>query len=55
VQSPEPLFAADGGHPMLFRTFDGTLLMALHTPNRPSLERAKFLPVRETTEGLELI
>ena len=55
VQSSAPLFAADGGHPMLFRTFGGMLMMALHTPNSPPLERARFLPVRETADGLELI
>lgn len=54
VQAPAPLYANDGGHPMLFRTFDGRLLMALHTPNRPMLERTRLLPVRETADGLVL-
>ncbi|MEO6874379.1 MAG: glycoside hydrolase family 43 protein [Opitutaceae bacterium] len=54
VQSPKPLFAADGGHPMLFRTFDGELMMAIHTPNAAGKERAKLLHVRETKDGLEL-
>lgn len=54
VQAPEPLFARDGGHPMLFRAFDGRLIMALHTPNRPGQERVRLLPVRETAAGLEL-
>ena len=55
VQSPEPLFTADGGHPMLFRTFEGTLRMALHSPNEPGKERAHFLPVREVAGGLERV
>ena len=55
VQSPAPLFAADGGHPMLFRTLEGGLMLALHTPNAVGQERAKFLPVRETKDGLELV
>jgi len=55
VQSPEPLFTADGGHPMLFRTFEGTLRMALHSPNEPGKERAHFLPVREVSGGLERV
>ena len=55
VQSPEPLFAADGGHPMLFRTLEGTLMMALHAPNRPGYERARLLPLRETPDGLALV
>lgn len=54
VQSPTPLFGADGGHPMLFRSFEGERLMALHTPNKPSLERARLLRVDETADGLAL-
>jgi beta-xylosidase len=54
AQAPEPLFSGDGGHPMLFRTFDGRLRMALHAPNRPGHERVRLLPVRETADGLEL-
>jgi beta-xylosidase len=54
VQSPVPLYAANGGHPMLFRTLGGELMMALHTPNRPGSERPKFLSVRETAGGLAL-
>ena len=54
VQSAEPLFKADGGHGMLFRTLDGGLTMALHTPNQPGRERAKFLPIREDAGDLAL-
>lgn len=54
VQSPQPLYASDGGHPMLFKTFEGQLMLVLHTPNKVGEERAKFLPVRETKDGLEL-
>jgi hypothetical protein len=53
-QAPAPIYASDGGHPMLFRTFEGRLLMALHSPNRPMFERARFLPVTETAAGLAL-
>jgi arabinan endo-1,5-alpha-L-arabinosidase len=55
VQSPAPLFAADGGHPMLFRTLEGELMLALHTPNALGQERPRFIPVRETKDGLELV
>lgn len=55
VQAREPLLAADGGHPMLFRTLEGELMLALHTPNAVGQERAKFIPVRETRDGLELM
>ncbi len=50
---PEPLFSADGGHGMLFRTFDGELMLALHAPNSQR-ERPHFLPVREWEGRLEL-
>jgi Glycosyl hydrolases family 43 len=30
VHHPEPLWRDDGGHPMLFRTFDDRLVMAIH-------------------------
>lgn len=54
VQEPTPLYAADGGHAMLFRDFNGKLLMSLHTPNAVSKERAAFVPVREVPGGLAL-
>jgi len=53
-QAETPLFATDGGHPMLFRDFAGKLLLALHTPNRPMQERVRLLPIRETADALEL-
>ncbi len=54
VQAPEPLYASDGGHAMLFRDFDRRLLMVLHSPNFEGKERVRLLPVRETEAGLEL-
>ncbi len=33
VQQDEPLFGKDGGHAMVFTTFDGKLMMVLHSPN----------------------
>ena len=41
-----PLFPEDGGHGMLFRTMDGELFLALHSPNTHLLERPSFIPVR---------
>ena len=43
--SPAPLFDEDGGHGMLFRAFDGRLLLALHSPNETPRERPVFLPI----------
>lgn len=53
-QAAEPLFAADGGHPMLFRRFDGQLMLALHQPNDPPHEREQFLEVDEVGDSLKL-
>ncbi len=46
-QQPEPLFASDGGHGMVFKTFDGRILLALHTPNKTPNERAIFIELTE--------
>ena len=46
----EPLFSKDGGHGMLFRTFDGRLLLSIHRPNHTA-ERAVFFEVRPTADG----
>jgi beta-xylosidase len=48
---PEPLYGDDGGHPMLFRTFDGALMLSLHAPNGGNRERARFLPVTIGDDG----
>jgi hypothetical protein len=48
------LFTVDGGHPMLFRTFEGQLTMLIHQPNGGDKERAKFLPVGEKDGTLVL-
>ena len=42
----EPLFLEDGGHGMLFRTMEGELRLALHSPNVHLQEHPVFLPVR---------
>ncbi len=53
-QEAEPLFAKDGGHAMIFRTFEGVLMLALHQPNRSPLERPRFFRLEETATGLRL-
>ncbi len=47
TQDATPLFAADGGHGMLLRTFAGQLTLTLHRPNQTPHERAVLLPVAE--------
>jgi arabinan endo-1,5-alpha-L-arabinosidase len=46
-QEPDPLWQDDGGHGMLFRTVEGELRLALHSPNITPDERAVFLRVIE--------
>ena len=53
VHHPEPLWSDDGGHPMLFRTFDDRLVMAIHQPNR-RVERARFIEVDDGGDWLTL-
>ena len=42
-----PLFMKDGGHGMVFRTKEGRLMMALHSPNTHLEERPFFFEVVE--------
>lgn len=53
-QSEEALWAADGGHGMIFTDRAGQLQLTLHTPNRTPDERAHFFPLQETSTGLAL-
>ncbi len=46
-QLPDPLWAEDGGHGMVFRTFDGRLWMTFHQPNRTPDERPVFVEIEE--------
>ena len=48
---PEPLFARDGGHGMLFRTLEGELLLSIHQPNVLPAERPHFFRVKEAVDG----
>lgn len=47
VQEKEALLDEDGGHAMLFRTFNDELKLAIHSPNRSPNERPVFLSVSE--------
>jgi arabinan endo-1,5-alpha-L-arabinosidase len=53
-QQAEPLYSADGGHGMLFKRFDGQLMMVLHSPNK-NTERAKIFEIEDTGETLRVI
>jgi arabinan endo-1,5-alpha-L-arabinosidase len=54
TQEQRPVFEDDGGHGMVFRTFDGTLLLTLHQPNGGALERPRLLRVVEDGDRLHL-
>jgi beta-xylosidase len=52
-QHPEPLFNSNGGHGMIFRTFDDRLCIVFHQPNNPGgAERAHIFELEDT--GLSL-
>lgn len=53
-QQAEPVFSADGGHAMIFKRFDGQLMMVLHQPNKGGLERAKLFEMEDTGETLRI-
>jgi arabinan endo-1,5-alpha-L-arabinosidase len=53
-QSDRPLVERDAGHGMIFRAFDGRLMVTVHTPNRTPDERPVLMEVRERDGALEL-
>ncbi len=53
-QQPEPLYAGDGGHCMVFRDFDQQLWLALHRPNQTPDERPHFIPLQESGTSVEI-
>jgi len=53
-QQPGPLFARDGGHAALLRTFDGRLMITLHQPNKNPNERMRMFEVEDTGDTLRI-
>lgn len=54
-QQPEPLFTKNGGHGMIFETFDWHLCITFHGPNSPSgAERAHIYELEDTGDTLVL-
>lgn len=45
IQRPELLFSKNGGHGMLFKSFDGKVMGTLHSPNINGQERPYFFDV----------
>lgn len=55
TQLSEPLFKDDGGHGMIFRRFDGTLMLVLHQPNRGPDEKARLFELDDTGDSIRII
>ncbi|MCX7654970.1 MAG: glycoside hydrolase family 43 protein [Treponemataceae bacterium] len=55
LQEPLPLIATDGGHGMLFRSFEGELYLTFHSPNTTPAERFHYIPVVEREGTLSLL
>ncbi len=53
-QVDKPLFEANGGHGMIFKTFDGRLMLVLHQPNSSPKERARFFSLEDTGDLIRL-
>ena len=55
-QHQEPLFNKDGGHAMIFKSFEGKLFIVFHSPNSPSgAERARLYEIEDMGDSLKLI
>ena len=50
----ELLFGQNGGHGMIFKTFDGRLMLTLHQPNNTPNERMALFEVEDTGETLRI-
>jgi arabinan endo-1,5-alpha-L-arabinosidase len=53
-QQTEPVYQEDGGHGMLFTTFEGQLMMVLHAPNNRDAQPHLF-EMEDTGETLRII
>lgn len=49
-----PIYTTDGGHGMIFKAFDGRLLLALHQPNKDTKERLHLFTLRDDGTALYL-
>lgn len=54
IQDNEPFFRKDGGHGMLFQTFQKEWRLTLHQPNESPDERAVFLEVNWVADRLRM-
>lgn len=55
IQQEDLLFEQDGGHGMLFQTFDGRLMITFHGPNNPAgSERMQIFEVEDVGHTLRI-
>ncbi len=54
IQEKIPLYALDGGHAVLFKSFNGKLMMSLHCPNIHPKKRILLFEMNETGNRLEI-
>jgi len=54
-QIDTPLITDDGGHGMVFNTFDGQMMLTFHRPNIHPHERAVFFPIRLQDGRIRLV
>ncbi|MGB4046019.1 MAG: family 43 glycosylhydrolase, partial [Halanaerobiales bacterium] len=54
IHEEKPLYDQDAGHGMLFRNFDGRLMLTIHTPNKIGAERPIFIELIEENDSLYL-
>ncbi|GJM30975.1 MAG: glycosyl hydrolase family 43 [Cyclobacteriaceae bacterium] len=54
-QIEEPLVSSDGGHGMIFKTFEGNLMLTFHQPNRDELERTQLFPIEDLGDRIRII
>ena len=53
-QQAEPLYQQDGGHAMLFETFEGKVMMVLHSPNDRAA-RPRVFELEDTGKTLKVV
>lgn len=54
THDPDLLLSQDGGHGMLFRSFDNRLYFTCHQPNQSPLERPRLMEVLEKNNALTI-
>lgn len=53
-QEAEPLWAENGGHGMIFQTFDARLILTFHSPNTTPEERPVFVEIKESGDSIRI-